>query len=136
MKHKHADAMALYARDAQETDRPGELWEFRYAGSTEWQNFLYDSPAWIESIEYRRKPPKQKFIKIGDRWGPEPMRVAPEEGTKFWTVSVPRILIYIWNGRDYQNQDLANGFCHFTYEAAQQHLDALIKLNNQVGVER
>ena len=54
MGHIHAAAMAEYAKDAAETDKPWERWEFSR------QNLKYESlmchPNWREDGEYRRKP--------------------------------------------------------------------------------
>ena len=57
MKHKHADLMALYAQDAQETDTPWERWE--YNADNEWAECSH-SPMWGERTEYRRKPEPPK----------------------------------------------------------------------------
>lgn len=56
-KHKHADLMALYAKDAQETDKPWERWESRNSAQHE-DHFhsLNCTPMWYPHREYRRKP--------------------------------------------------------------------------------
>lgn len=53
-KHKHAELMALYARDAAETDTPWERWEYKSHVSHEWEP-CRNSPAWAAAYEYRRK---------------------------------------------------------------------------------
>lgn len=51
-KHPHAELMLEYAKDAMETDKPWERWEFNNGA---W-NCLFKHPSWAEEIEYRRKP--------------------------------------------------------------------------------
>lgn len=52
--HPHAKLMALYARDAAETDAPWKRWEKRTKSSCWFQ--LYTHPIWNAYLEYRRKP--------------------------------------------------------------------------------
>lgn len=59
MSHPHAEKMALYAKDASETDTPWERWEYYDSGS--WIS-LKQNPGWNSYIEYRRK-----FLP-GDGW--------------------------------------------------------------------
>ena len=51
MGHIHAAAMAEYAKDASETDKPWERWEFSCGGP----NFksLITHPQWNEDFKYR-----------------------------------------------------------------------------------
>ena len=55
MKHKHADLMAAYAADAQNTDKPWELWEINTERPANWRT-LSACPMWLEGNQYRRKP--------------------------------------------------------------------------------
>ena len=57
--HKHAELMAQYAQDAQETERPWELWEGSSTGG--WQN-LSMNPCWFTDVQYRRKAPAMKKV--------------------------------------------------------------------------
>lgn len=52
--HIHAQAMADYSEDALKTDRPWELWEFRYKSSDVWYCFS-KHPEWHVNFIYRRK---------------------------------------------------------------------------------
>ena len=54
MGHIHAAAMAEYAKDAAETDKPWERWEFCHMRG-EYQS-LHSHPEWVEDNKYRRKP--------------------------------------------------------------------------------
>ena len=54
MGHIHAAAMAEYAKDAAETDKPWERWEFCHMRG-EYQS-LHGHPEWVGDNEYRRKP--------------------------------------------------------------------------------
>lgn len=55
-QHPHAALMAEYAKDAAETDRPWERWEFeRFEGK--WSG-LNQHPRWFREVKYRRKEQK------------------------------------------------------------------------------
>ena len=53
-KHKHAELMVMYAKDAFETDEPWKRWEC-CRGDDVW-NRLRVSPSWVAHHQYRRKP--------------------------------------------------------------------------------
>lgn len=65
MKHKHADLMMEYAKDAQETDRPWERWEYSY----EWMGYMPCSvhPSWASDCGYRRIDPYREFREAQER---------------------------------------------------------------------
>jgi hypothetical protein len=54
MKHKHAELMAEYAKDAFENETPWKLWEFCENKGT-W-SICGDHPCWNTTTQYRRKP--------------------------------------------------------------------------------
>lgn len=59
MKHPHAELMLEYAKDAMETDKPWERWEFKISENVGWQSFTEHcttGPSWDTNYEYRRKP--------------------------------------------------------------------------------
>ena len=56
--HKHAALMAEYAKDAAETDKPWERWEWRNGG--EWAK-LSAAFVFYPDTEYRRKPKPMEF---------------------------------------------------------------------------
>jgi hypothetical protein len=58
--HKHAALMAQYAEDAKTTDKPWELWEFKY-GAEGWKD-CSGSPFWASEVEYRRKPKQHTIV--------------------------------------------------------------------------
>ena len=139
MGHKHAELMALYAQDAQETPEPWERWEFNSIGrinsiGRKWSQ-LTSSPTWVTSIQYRRKP-KTLSVTLADgevvSW-PEPLNKLPEHDTQLW---------YLNGGSTYSccnshdnnyllTDALKSGTLHLTEENAIQHIDALYKINNQ-----
>lgn len=53
--HVHAEAMALYAQDAAETDKPWERWERNLKDLDIWYG-LSTHPTWLRTCTYRRKP--------------------------------------------------------------------------------
>ena len=62
MGHIHAAAMAEYAKDAAETDKPWERWEFSKTGRD--YDSLHEHPSWNPDVKYRRKttPPTPQEI--------------------------------------------------------------------------
>lgn len=52
--HIHAHAMATFAKDAAETDRPWERWEFHLSWSSDWRQ-CECTPSWNPTFSYRRK---------------------------------------------------------------------------------
>ena len=132
-KHIHAENMALYAQDAQETPEPWLRWETNPDGR-KWMQ-LTGNPSWVTSIQYRRKP---KMISVTLTNGeiiswPEPLNKLPEHDTQLW---------YLNGGSTYSccnshdnnylpTDALKSGTLHLTEENAIQHIDALYKINNQ-----
>lgn len=53
--HPHAELMALYAKDAAETDKPWERWEWFDPFLNQWSS-LNSFPSWMPTLKYRRKP--------------------------------------------------------------------------------
>lgn len=80
--HVHAVNMRLYSEDAAETDKPWERWEWR-RHSSEWKETSGGNPTWSAHLQYRRK---RKTIRIGEFDVPEPLRVAPANGTRVYIV--------------------------------------------------
>ena len=64
MKHKHAELMAEYAKDAMETDRPWERWECCYRDMG-WAQ-LQSPPLWDTFFTYRRKPMPKEITEQSD----------------------------------------------------------------------
>lgn len=78
MGHIHAAVMAEYAKDALETDKPWERWEF----SCDDQEYvsLDTHPSWLKYTKYRRKP---KVILINGYEVPEPCRTPLKYGEAY-----------------------------------------------------
>jgi len=77
-----------------------------------------------EKWQVRRK---LRTIRIGELDVPEPLRVAPKEGTKYWIASLNTSpWTSIWVNDVYDQRWLAHGICHLTLEAAEMHNNALI----------
>jgi len=68
--HPHAELMAQYAEDAKTTDKPWELWEYRYSSSLTqvWYECKAADMAWWEHRKYRRKPQKRVYKKWVVLW--------------------------------------------------------------------
>ena len=125
--------MLAYAQDAQETDKPCELCEFRGADTElpqPWKK-LIGHPLWSDGTEYRRKP---RTIRIGNYDVPEPLRVAPAEHTTYYIPLITNDTYYDINNFDGAKWDLVmlrQGMMHLTREAAELHAKALISLTEQ-----
>ena len=121
MGHVHAAAMAEYAKDALETVKPWERWEF----SCQKQEYktLWDHPTWHEKNKYRRK---HKTILINGHEVPEPHRTPLKDGEVYWALSLFGGASSLrWKDDDFDNSYLENGFIHLTKEAAEKHFNAL-----------
>ena len=130
MGHIHAAAMAEYAADAAETDKPWERWEF----SCQYQEYgtLSRNPTWHEENKYRRKP---KVILINGHEVPEPHRKPLEIDDPYWTFTFffDGVSEYCWANDLDDNNALKNGFVHLTKEAAEKHLNALKSFTESGG---
>ena len=132
-KHIHAENMALYAQDAQETPEPWERWEFNSIGR-KWSQ-LTSNPTWVTSIQYRRKPKMLSVTLVSGEvvsW-PEPHRTELEYGDSYFYF-VPThgdIMRKTWDCAPWDRTTLFNGYIHLTKEAAEQHAAALHKINTQ-----
>ena len=124
MGHIHAAAMAEYAKDAAETDKPWERWEFSKTGRD--YDSLHEHPSWNPDIKYRRKP---KTILINGYEVPEPCREPLRSGQKFWIVNPfkgPQW--FTWDGSKEDFHALESGFVLLTEEAAEKHYEAFKNL--------
>ena len=121
MGHIHAAAMAQYAEDALETDKPWERWEFCHMRG-EYQS-LHGHPEWVKDNKYRRKA---KTILINGHEVPEPCRTPLKEGEEYWTISiVGGSTSSLWQGDVIDFGCLENGFIHLTRDAAEKHFEAI-----------
>ena len=121
MGHIHAAAMAEYAKDAIETDKPWERWEVSFSGG-----FIgvTGHPNWSVNHEYRRKP---KVILINGHEVPEPHRTPLKIDDTYWTFTFffDGVNKYYWTNDLDDNNALKSGFVHLTKEAAEKHFNAL-----------
>jgi len=132
--HVHAALMAEYAEVAKTNDKPWEEFEFRMDVESLWIS-LNCSPNWSPLCKYRRK---QRTININGFEVPEPLRVAPEIGSKFYTPYILAIsqknfwLLNAWSNCNYSYKLLADGMVHKTREAAELHAKALLSFTTTV----
>lgn len=126
------DEAAWLAKGAPEGEEPWRGWDSRPEQapllSIEWHR-LECKPHWYPSAKYRRRP---KLINAIDAKGvrhewPEPMREAPEIGTRYCLVDVPgnTITWCVWNSDTFDYRWLDAGLCQPTEEGAQMQLKAL-----------
>ena len=120
-KHRHAEMMRQWLDD--------DSLEIEWKNSDGNWVFLYECAiALDEDYEYRFKP---KMIKCGDMEFPEPMRVTPAIGAKYWCPKLTRFdsaIVNTWEAEDVEKEWLSRGLCHATQAAAEQHARALIAL--------
>nr|WP_101127847.1 hypothetical protein [Neisseria meningitidis] len=121
--HKHAALMLQYAKDAMETDKPWERWE--WFDDKSWYP-CSNPPVWEVNMKYRRKP---QTIKVGKWEFPKPITFAPKIDTIYWVIRLhpegfaPDDLI--WSGDKADFDLLGNRMIHLSREAAQTHADVL-----------
>ena len=132
-KHIHAENMALYAQDAQETDKPWERWEVYGKITGRWIPLSECFP-FLPENQYRRK---QKMLSVtlvsGEvvSW-PEPHRTELEYGDPYFYVDVDgSVIVGEWDCLSWDSDTLSNGYIHLTKEAAERHSEALLKINTQ-----
>ena len=134
-KHIHAELMMQYAQDAQETDKPWELWEMRLPANKTWSNCTDGDMHFSSMFEYRRKP---KMLSVTLESGeivswPAPHCTELEFGDPYFYF-VPThgdIMRKTWDCAPWDITTLSNGYIHLTKQAAEQHAAALRKINNQ-----
>ena len=133
--HKHADLMLLYARDAAETDKPWERWEYSDTATLnqhgekirdDWYD-CGDNPDWCPNVQYRRKP---QVIRVGRHEFPKPITEKPKEGTVYWTIeSGGRNGFYAerykWRQNGEDESVIQQGLVHLSEADAQAHADVL-----------
>ena len=134
-KHIHADLMLQYAQDAMETPEPWELWEIRLPANKTWSNCTDADMHFSSMFEYRRKP-KMLSVTLASgevvSW-PEPHRTELEYGDSYFYFGPTHgnIMLKKWDCAPWDRTTLSNGYIHLTKEAAEQHADALRKINTQ-----
>ena len=137
MKHKHAELMMQYAQDAMETDKPWERWQYQTEPMQEgdvWKN-CFPNPSFDGVYKYRRKP---KMISVTLANGevvswPEPVKEL-RSGDDYWYIGASGGAHFdSYQICDTENKIICMGVVHLTREAAEQHSEALFKINNQVA---
>lgn len=125
--HVHAALMVEYAKDAAETDKPWERWQYRRNATTVWYGDLDENPIWDAVVQYRRKP---KTININGHEVPEPLRVRPKDDDLVYTVMIDRAsdIVYHtkWADIEAHRAWFARGLVHATEDGAYAHAKALL----------
>jgi hypothetical protein len=123
--HIHAELMMQYAKDAMETDKPWERWEYK-SDSPHWLTCHSITPSWFESVKYRRKA---QTININGHEVPEPYRGEMKIGQTYY---IPRLGcgskydIITWDNNGHDHRYRFKGLLHLTIEAAFKHTEALL----------
>lgn len=128
--HKHASKMAEYAKDAAETDKPWERWEYRFATNgfeDSWSSEITEHPCWNEKFEYRRKP---RTRNIGAVVIEAPLTEASQGQTVYASDATGRVAPFRFSEADIKGVEdaLANGRLFATPEAAKAAYDAITAL--------
>ena len=130
-KHIHAENMALYAQDAQETETPWDRWQILINGKWEYLDWCF---TFRPEHKYRRKPKMLSVTLVSGEvvsW-PEPHRTELEYGDSYFYVDVDgSVIVEEWDCLAWDSDTLSNGWLHLTKEAAEQHATALRKINTQ-----
>lgn len=133
-KFIHADNLALYTQDANETDEPWLRWQYLSLSDNQWYDCT-DPTRFSPITKYRRKP---RTVRIGEFDVPEPVREPLKDGQEYWlagtsTSNGSTTYGCIWRGDGYDYKWLDAGLIHMTEEAAQQHIDALLSFTRRGG---
>lgn len=121
--HKHAAAMADYAKDAAETERPWERWEGLGAFG-EWEIMLHN-PGWHANEQYRRKP---RTLTIAGKDVQAPI-ITAEVGQRVHATGAAGDVVSMTFVDTHAHYDaLANGRLFATPEAAKAAYDAITAL--------
>lgn len=124
--------LALLAQD--------EVPEIEYSSDGHW--FLLSRDRWsieefrITDLQFRIKPTRRRLsvtLANGEvvSW-PEPVREALKNGKEYWFVDFDGVVEKCeWDGGGFDKKNLAFGNCHLTKENAQEHADALRRINTQ-----
>ena len=86
--HAHAKAMRQYAKDAKNSEKPWENWEFQVAGDAKWYSFG-THPNWWVTSQYRRKSNNQVEPETNSKVQPTPneiVRAMLAKGMTVWAV--------------------------------------------------
>jgi len=123
--YKHAALMLQYAKDAAETDKPWERWEWRDINTNQFIT-CNQHPSWSLNGGFRRKP---QVIRVGRHTFTEPIRFNPEQDTIYWVVSLKDTgyspTNHTWRGDKIDLALLKARVVHLTQENAQTHADVL-----------
>ena len=124
--HKHAALMADYAKDAAETERPWERWQWESEPGN-WIDFGNINPCWRDERNYRRKP---RTLTIGTVEIEAPLTEASQGQTVYASDATGRVAPFRFNESDIKGIEnaLANGRLFATPEAAKAAYDAITAL--------
>lgn len=134
--HPHAALMAEYAKDAALDGECWKNWEVLWPyPNADWTSCT-TIPQWVQTAKYRRRP---RVIVINGIEVPEPMREAPDRGTKYFAPALSWVSGLrgeteercTWTGDPGDRRMLEFGFCHATREAAELHAKALLSFTAQ-----
>lgn len=121
----HAALAIEYWTIALTDPAPWKQFQLRANENVKWTP-LRGPTAFCENYKYRRIP---KTTNINGYEFPEPLRVAPEEGTRYFgaaTCTARLSFEYRWCGDKHDLQRLRRGRIHLTQEAAEAHARAEI----------
>lgn len=130
-KHIHAELMLQYAKDAMETDKPWERWEYFSKAFNEWTGFTEGNPSWLSDYKYRRK---KDTIIINGHEVPKSVNKPLRKGQEYFLVDVlsdDLTLCLYWNGDREDKRYLERGLIHLDEESAIIHAKALLSFTTK-----
>ena len=126
LKHKHAELMMEYAKDAMETAEPWLRWEVYSIIDNDWRPFTFYHPFWFSETQYRRKP---QTININGHEVPKPYRGEMQYGQSYYVTELETSELCTqlsWNEDLWDQSAMERGIIHLTKEAAIKHAEALL----------
>ena len=130
MRHRHADAMALFAEDAKRTNTPWQYWEISSDDGETWCT-CYFPPCWNESYLYRRI---LQTIDINGIAVSKPVDYELKYSMKYYIPILTTYQLfasYEWTDHRLDKQFLDLGLIHLTKENAINHAKALLSFTQK-----
>jgi hypothetical protein len=117
------DAKHLVGKIIECTNNPDETWKVRKLGNIvpTGKNFYVDCASFFTYIRTCKETFKHPTINIGGVELPKPETVAPALGIKCWLV--PACDEFVWDGYNYNTENLQAGRVHLTEDRAQAWAD-------------
>ena len=133
MKHPHAELMALYAKDALDTDTPYLYWQVQKKGEGKWYN-LTQHPTWSVNDLYRsNKVVYDTYSFVRPMTFKETHKL--KEGDTYFIVDLTKsglVKSFVWKGSISDYARVEQNIAHLSKGNAYNHATILTLLNKKL----